>query len=106
MDRNKEYDLYKNIKERCGGEIYIGVVGPVRTGKSTFIKRFMENLVLPNIENDFERWNGKTVDAFVTNYMNKPNDPSQMSLICSTKEYLKFLTLKILTKKLEESSRV
>ena len=47
MDRNNEYDLYKNIKERCGGEIYIGVVGPVRTGKSTFIKRFMEWMVLP-----------------------------------------------------------
>ena len=47
MDRNNEYDLYKNIRERCGGEIYIGVVGPVRTGKSTFIKRFMEWMVLP-----------------------------------------------------------
>lgn len=47
MDRNSEYDLYKNIRERCGGEIYIGVVGPVRTGKSTFIKRFMEWMVLP-----------------------------------------------------------
>ena len=47
MDRNNEYDLYKNIKERCGGEIYIGVIGPVRTGKSTFIKRFMEWMVLP-----------------------------------------------------------
>lgn len=47
MDRNREYDLYKNIRERCKGEIYIGVVGPVRTGKSTFIKRFMEWMVLP-----------------------------------------------------------
>jgi len=47
MDRNSEYDLYKNIRERCLGEIYIGVVGPVRTGKSTFIKRFMEWMVLP-----------------------------------------------------------
>ncbi|MBQ8278421.1 MAG: stage IV sporulation protein A [Roseburia sp.] len=47
MDRNNEYDLYKNIRERCGGEIYIGVVGPVRTGKSTFIRRFMEWMVLP-----------------------------------------------------------
>lgn len=47
MDRNSEYDLYKNIRERCRGEIYIGVVGPVRTGKSTFIKRFMEWMVLP-----------------------------------------------------------
>lgn len=52
MDRNNEYDLYKNIKERCGGEIYIGVVGPVRTGKSTFIKRFMEWMVLPYLNDN------------------------------------------------------
>mgnify|MGYP003310100795 FL=1 len=43
-----------------------------------------------NIENDFTKWEGKEVYAFVTNYINKPNDPSQMSLICSAKEYLKF----------------
>ncbi len=43
----QEYDLYKDIKFRCGGEIYLGVVGPVRTGKSTFIKRFMDLMVLP-----------------------------------------------------------
>lgn len=43
------FDLYKDIATRTGGDIYIGVVGPVRTGKSTFIKRFMENLVLPSI---------------------------------------------------------
>ncbi|MBQ7841096.1 MAG: stage IV sporulation protein A [Lachnospiraceae bacterium] len=48
METNlKEYDLYKDIQERCKGEIYIGVVGPVRTGKSTFIKRFMDVAVLP-----------------------------------------------------------
>lgn len=47
--------IYKGIKERTGGDIYIGVVGPVRTGKSTFIKRFMESLVLPNIENEHSR---------------------------------------------------
>ena len=52
---NNTYDLYKDIKERTGGEIYLGVVGPVRTGKSTFIKRFMELLVLPQIGNDEER---------------------------------------------------
>lgn len=49
------YDLYKDIKERTGGEIYLGVVGPVRTGKSTFIKRFMDLLVLPQINNEEER---------------------------------------------------
>ena len=48
-----EHSIYKNIAERTGGDIYIGVVGPVRTGKSTFIKRFMESLVLPNIDDDY-----------------------------------------------------
>lgn len=47
-----EYSIYKDIAERTQGDIYVGVVGPVRTGKSTFIKRFMDTLVLPNIEND------------------------------------------------------
>ena len=49
------YDLYKDIQVRCGGEIYIGVVGPVRTGKSTFIKRFMDLLVLPFMEDENAR---------------------------------------------------
>jgi len=47
--------IYQNIATRTGGDIYIGVVGPVRSGKSTFIKRFMENLVIPNISSEFER---------------------------------------------------
>lgn len=46
------FQLYKDMKARTNGEIYIGVVGPVRTGKSTFIKRFMDILVLPNMENE------------------------------------------------------
>ena len=46
-----ENRIYEDIAQRTGGGIYIGVVGPVRTGKSTFIKRFMETLVIPNIEN-------------------------------------------------------
>jgi len=46
-----KFDLFKDIIERTGGDIYLGVVGPVRTGKSTFIKKFMEILVLPNIDN-------------------------------------------------------
>jgi stage IV sporulation protein A len=45
--------IYQQIAERTQGDIYIGVVGPVRTGKSTFIKRFMDLLVIPNIENEF-----------------------------------------------------
>ena len=44
-----DFHVYKDIEARTGGEIYIGVVGPVRTGKSTFIKRFMELLVLPKL---------------------------------------------------------
>lgn len=47
--------IYQDIATRTGGDIYLGVVGPARTGKSTFIKRFMENLVLPNIENAYQR---------------------------------------------------
>ncbi|MCD8248687.1 MAG: stage IV sporulation protein A, partial [Lachnospiraceae bacterium] len=49
------FQLYRDIRERTGGEIYIGVVGPVRTGKSTFIKRFMDLMVLPNMEDIHER---------------------------------------------------
>ena len=44
----ENYKVYEDISRRTGGDIYLGVVGPVRTGKSTFIKRFMETLVLPN----------------------------------------------------------
>ena len=47
--------IYRDIATRTGGAIYIGVVGPVRTGKSTFIKRFMETLVLPSIDDDYRR---------------------------------------------------
>lgn len=47
--------IYKDIAERTGGDIYIGVVGPVRTGKSTLLKQMMENLVLPNIKNENAR---------------------------------------------------
>ena len=48
-------DIYKDIAERTDGDIYVGVVGPVRTGKSTFIKKFMELLVLPNIDNEYKK---------------------------------------------------
>ena len=48
-------NIYKDIEQRTGGDIYIGVVGPVRTGKSTFIKNFMETLVLPNIDSEHRK---------------------------------------------------
>lgn len=53
------FNVYNDIKARTGGEIYIGVVGPVRTGKSTFIKRFMEMVVLPELEDLNERERAK-----------------------------------------------
>ena len=53
------YDIYQQIAERTQGDIYIGVVGPVRTGKSTLIKRFMDLLVIPNIENVYSRERAK-----------------------------------------------
>ncbi len=51
----EKIEVIKNIAMRTGGDIYLGVVGAVRTGKSTFIRRFMENLVIPNIQDEFER---------------------------------------------------
>ena len=53
--------IYKDIATRTGGNIYIGVVGPVRTGKSTFINKFLNSVVIPNIENVFDR--ERTVDV-------------------------------------------
>jgi len=49
-----DFNVYKDIEKRTNGEIYIGVVGPVRTGKSTFIKNFMDVAIVPNIEDDNE----------------------------------------------------
>ena len=48
-------NIYENIGKRTGGDIYIGVVGPVRAGKSTFIKRFMDLMVIPNVKNAYEK---------------------------------------------------
>lgn len=65
------YDLYRDIQQRTGGEIYIGVLGPVRTGKSTFIKRFMEEMVLPFMEDE---------PAKVRRRMNCPRAPEERRL--------------------------
>ena len=51
----EKIDIIKSITERTGGDIYLGVVGAVRTGKSTFIKKVIENLVVPNIEDEYEK---------------------------------------------------
>ena len=52
MEKN---EVIKNIAKRTGGDIYLGVVGAVRTGKSTFIRRFMENIVIPKMEDESEK---------------------------------------------------
>ena len=54
-DYMEKIDIIKSITERTGGDVYLGVVGAVRTGKSTFIKKVIENLVVPNIEDEYER---------------------------------------------------
>ena len=51
----EQFDVYKDIRERTGGDIYLGVVGPVRAGKSTFIRSFMQNLVMPKMKDDPEK---------------------------------------------------
>ena len=51
----EKIDIIKSITQRTKGDIYLGVVGAVRTGKSTFIKKVIENLVVPNIEDEYER---------------------------------------------------
>lgn len=90
MDRNNTdtFDLYHDIQERCAGEIYIGVVGPVRTGKSTFIKRFMDMLVLPNMTDNNERMRaqdelpqssgGKTITTTEPKFI--PKEAAEVSL--------------------------
>ena len=82
------YDLYRDIQQRTGGEIYIGVLGPVRTGKSTFIKRFMEELVLPFMEDEHAKTRaqdelpqsagGKTITTTEPKFI--PNEAAEVKL--------------------------
>ena len=51
----EKVNLFRDIAERTGGDVYLGVVGAVRTGKSTFIKRFMEQIIIPNISDEAAR---------------------------------------------------
>lgn len=81
-------DIYKDISKRTNGSIMLGVVGPVRTGKSTFIKRFMELLVIPNIEDVYARerakdelpqsGSGKTIMTSEPKFV--PEDAAEISL--------------------------
>lgn len=83
-----EYNIYNDISERSGGDVYIGVVGPVRTGKSTFIKKFMDLLVIPNIENSYraerardelpQSASGKTIMTTEPKFI--PNEAVEISL--------------------------
>ncbi|HYG57250.1 MAG TPA: stage IV sporulation protein A, partial [Symbiobacteriaceae bacterium] len=51
----EKFDIFEDVAKRTGGDIYIGVVGPVRSGKSTFIRRFAELVILPNIADEYEQ---------------------------------------------------
>ncbi len=85
---NHTYDLYSDIQRRTGGEIYIGVLGPVRTGKSTFIKRFMDEMVLPNMEDEHalkramdelpQSAGGKTITTTEPKFI--PNEAAEIKL--------------------------
>ncbi len=58
-----ENQIYNQISARTGGDIYIGVVGPVRTGKSTLIKRFMETMVLPGMDDIPTKGNARATNC-------------------------------------------
>ena len=87
--------LYQDIATRTGGDIYIGVVGPVRTGKSTFIKKFMEELVLPNIESEYQRTRatdelpqsaaGKTIMTTEPKFIPEDAVKSRLPTVCPSK---------------------
>jgi len=84
----ENYNIYQNILERTNGDIYIGVVGPVRTGKSTFIKNFMELAVLPNIKDEYKKQrandelpqssNGRTIMTTEPKFI--PNEAVEVSV--------------------------
>ncbi|HBC96997.1 MAG TPA: stage IV sporulation protein A [Clostridium sp.] len=89
----ENFNIYKDIAERTQGDIYVGVVGPVRTGKSTFIKKFMEIMVLPNINNSYKKQrakdelpqssSGKSIHTTEPKFV--PNEAIEISLNENTK---------------------
>lgn len=93
ISTKKEFDLYKDLQNRTGGEIYLGIVGPVRTGKSTFIKRFMDLMVLPFMEDVHSK--ERTIDELPQSAQGKtimttepkfvPKDAAEITLEDDTK---------------------
>ena len=99
MTSTKTNDIYADIATRTGGNIYIGVVGPVRTGKSTFIKRFTETLVLPNMEDENlkertrdempQSAQGKTVMTTEPKFI--PDEPANITVGASARMNVKMI---------------
>ncbi len=93
------FDLYKDIQARTNGEIYLGIVGPVRTGKSTFIKRFMDLMVLPKIDNEHSRArtkdelpqsaSGKTIMTTEPKFV--PQEAAEISLMDDVKAKVRLI---------------
>lgn len=89
----KDFHIYQDIAERTNGDIYAGIVGPVRTGKSTFIKRFMELLVLPNIDDYHKKerakdelplsGSGKTIMTTEPKFV--PNEAAELTIMDKVK---------------------
>ena len=96
---NHSFHIYKDIQQRTGGAVYLGVVGPVRTGKSTFIKRFMDVLVLPNVSEPHTRQqindelpqsgNGKTIMTTEPKFI--PMTPAEIVLEDGSKLKLRLI---------------
>ena len=84
----EKFDIFKDMAERTGGSIYVGVVGPVRTGKSTFIKRFMDLMVMPNIQDEYvlartrdelpQSGSGRTIMTTEPKFV--PDEPVELAL--------------------------
>ncbi len=95
----EQSSIYEQIARRTNGSVYMGVVGPVRTGKSTFIKRFMEQLVLPNIDDPYARerakdelpqsGSGKTIMTAEPKFV--PDEPAEISPDGTTKLHVRFI---------------
>ena len=104
----ERFDIYEDIRARTDGDIYVGVVGPVRCGKSLFISKFMKNLVIPNIENKKGigiqlRSFATLTDAFLENLAEEvaKNFPSEEIKLFSLQDSLDIPVLEVFLQKLQ-----